>query len=56
MIVVHGESQPRATMAATVEILIPDYWYSGDLNTELVWYLNGRKEVVCQMVWFSNTI
>ena len=29
---------------------------SGDLNTELVWCLNGCKEVGCQMVWFSNAI
>ena len=27
-----------------------------DLNTKLVWYSNGRKEVGCQMVWFLNTI
>ena len=25
---------------------------SGDLNTELVWYLNGRKQIGCQMVFF----
>ena len=30
--------------------------YSGDLNTELVWFLNGRKEVGCQIVWFFNAI
>ena len=30
--------------------------YSGDLITKLVWYLNGRKEIECQMVWFSNAI
>ena len=29
---------------------------SGDLNTEQVWYLNGQKEVGCQMVWYSNAI
>ena len=27
-----------------------------DLNTKLVWYLNGQKEVGCQMVWFWNAI
>ena len=30
--------------------------YSGDLNTKLVWYFNGRKEVECQMVWFFDAI
>ena len=30
--------------------------YSGDLNTELVWYSDGRKEVGCLKVWFSNAI
>ena len=30
--------------------------YSGDLNTTLVWYLNGPKEVGCQMVWYLNAI
>ena len=30
--------------------------YSEDLNTKLVWYSNGRKEVGYQMVWFSNDI
>ena len=29
---------------------------SGDLNTELVCYLNGPKEVGCQMVWFLKAI
>ena len=29
--------------------------YSGDLNTKLVWYSNGGKEVRCQMVWYLNT-
>ena len=28
--------------------------YSGDLNTKLVWYSNGWKEVGCQIVWFQN--
>ena len=27
-----------------------------DLNTELVWYLNGQKEVGHQIVWFPNAI
>ena len=27
-----------------------------DLNTKLVWYSNGWKEVGCQMVRFSNAI
>ena len=31
-------------------------YYSGDLNTEQVWYLNGGKEVGYQMVWFFNAI
>ena len=30
--------------------------YSGDLNTKLVEYFNGWKEVGCLMVWFSNAI
>ena len=30
--------------------------YSGDLNTKLVWYSNGQKEVECQMVWFWKAI
>ena len=30
--------------------------YKGDLNTELVWYTNGQKEVGFQMVWFLNAI
>ena len=30
--------------------------YSGDLNPELVWFLNGQKEVRYQMAWFSNCI
>ena len=29
---------------------------SGDLNTELLWYSNGRKEVGCQIVRFLNAI
>ena len=28
--------------------------YNGDLNTKLIWYSNGRKEVGCQMVEFLN--
>ena len=28
--------------------------YSGDLNTLLVGYLNGQREVGCQMVQFFN--
>ena len=30
--------------------------YSGDLNTKLVQYSNGQKEVGCQMVWYLNAI
>ena len=30
--------------------------YSGDLNPKLVRYLNGQKEVGCQMVWYSNAL
>ena len=26
--------------------------YSEDLNTELVWYLNGQKEVGCQIFMY----
>ena len=32
------------------------FYKQWDLNTELVWYLNGRKEVGCQMVQYSNDI
>ena len=30
--------------------------YSGDLKSDLVWTLNGPKEVGLQMVWISNGI
>ena len=30
--------------------------YRADLNLDSVWYLNGRKEVECQMVWYLNAI
>ena len=28
--------------------------YSGDLNSELVWYLNGPKQFASWMVWYSR--
>ena len=43
----------------TVGIQLPDIQitdYSGDLNTELVRYLNGSKEIGCQMVRYSNAV
>ena len=30
--------------------------YSGDLNTRLVWYLNGQKLSDCRMIRYSNAI
>ena len=30
--------------------------YSGYLNTKLVRYSNGLKELGCQMVWYSNAV
>ena len=33
----------------------PKINYSGDLNTGLVWYSNGRFVIGCQMVWYSNS-
>ena len=30
--------------------------YSGDLKSDLVWILNGPKQVGLQMVWISNGI
>ena len=30
--------------------------FQWDLNTELVWYLNGPKEVWCQMAQYLNAI
>ena len=30
--------------------------YSGDLESGLVWILNGQKEVGLEMIWISNGI
>ena len=34
--------------------LWPKLRYSGDLNTVLVWYLNGQKQYDNQMICYSN--
>ena len=37
-------------------LLVMEISYSGDLKSDLVWILNGSKQVGLQMVWISNGI
>ena len=43
---IHKPDNPQTTL--------PTFNYSEGLNTNLVWHLNGWKEVGCQMVWFQK--